>query len=181
MQCARNPTARWQDLGARCSWQGRFDIPAMLQNTRLAKSTARVGSTQDVHAVVVTARFTAAPPGMAPGQSITWLFMDPADALGKPDPHWLRQIAGTTPLAQLGWLLRLPYPVGSEDNSTWLRFRSTLQLRSLFQARQALRQVAQKRAGRTLKELEARGDAIYRIERHARHIRLTGLRSRRVG
>lgn len=174
MPCNRNPMARWQDLGARVGWQGRYDIPAMLGGLDGQK-----GAPKEVHAVVVTARFTAAPPGMAPGQSITWLFMDPADVLGKADPHWVAGVVGRGPLGVLSWLTRLPYPVGSEENGTLHRLRATMRVRSLFHARQALRKVARRRAGATLRELEARGDAIYRIERHPRHIALVGLRAKR--
>jgi uncharacterized protein (DUF58 family) len=168
MLANRNPVARWQDVGARVRWQGQWDIPAMMEE---------VG--KDVSAVVVTARFTSAPPGILPGQSCTWLFMDPSDALGKPEVHWTTQVIGRGPVAALSWLFRLPYPVGSEENALVPRLRSTLRIRSLYQARTVMRAVARKRAGATLAELKRRGDAIYRIERQPRHIRLVGLASRK--
>jgi hypothetical protein len=159
--------SRWQDLGARVRWQPTFDLPAMLES---------VG--EDAHGVVVTARFTAPPPGPFRGQTLTWLMMDPADALGPPDRHWLGEIAGRNPLSVLAWLLLLPYPVGSDDNHFLRRMRATLGIRRRWRARRTLRMVARLRAGRTLAELRARGDAIYRIERTPSAVRLVGIASR---
>jgi hypothetical protein len=164
IRAQRGGLARWQDLGARVAWQSRYDLPQAL---------AEIGD--DAHGVVVTARFTAPPPTPSAGKSTTWLMMDPADALGPPDPHWLGQIAGRTPLHWLKWALLLPNPAGSEDNHPWRRFRTAWQIRRLWAARRVLRSFARVRAGRTLKELEARGDAIYRIERKPTHTRLVGL------
>ena len=42
-------------------------------------------------------------------------------------------------------------------------------------ARRALRRIAILRAGRTLKEILERGDAVYRIERKPTYTRLVGL------
>ncbi len=104
--------------------------------------------------------------------------MDPAQALGPPDPHWLIQVVGGShPLAVLRWLFLLPHPVGSEDNHLWFRLRDALHLHRRWSARSVLRLVAMARAGRTLKELEARGDAVYRIERGPTSIKLVGLRA----
>jgi uncharacterized protein (DUF58 family) len=163
--CRRGEAARWQDLGARSRWQGRFDVPDLL---------AEAGD--NAHGVIVTARFTAAPPGPLPGQTMTWLLLDPADALGDRDPHWLVQImGGKGALRVLGWILRLPHPVGSEDNAAPRRVRAAWQVHQLWTARARLRITARRRAGATLAELTSRGDAIYRIERHPTHVRLVGL------
>lgn len=158
---------RWQDLGARAAWQGRYDLPKMLEELG-----------EDTHGVVVTARFTAPPPSPAQARSITWLMMDPSDALGPPDPHWLRQLAGPGPLAWLGWLSRLPHPVGSEDNHAYRRVRDAWRIHRRWSARGTLRTIARQRAGRTLAELAGRGDAVYRIERTPTSIRLVGLQAR---
>jgi hypothetical protein len=162
---ASAPT-RWQDLGARIAWQPTFDLPAML---------AHLGD--GTHGVVVTARFTAPPPGELPGSSLTWLMMDPSEALGPPDPHWLRDVVGRGWKA-LAWPFFLPHPVGSDENHLLRRLREALRIRGRWAARRTLRRVARTRAGRTLAELRARGDAIYRIERRGNKIRLVGLHGR---
>lgn len=167
VRCARGESPRWQDLGARARWQGAYDVPALLE-----------AAGKDVHGVVVTARFTAAPPGPLPGQSMTWLFLDPADALGPRDPHWtVQMIGGDGILRVLEWLVRLPHPAGSEDNALPRRVRATWRLKQLWDARRRLREAARRRAGATLQELRARGDAIYRIERTATHVRLVGVQA----
>lgn len=159
--------SRWQDLGARVRWQPQFDLQAMLES---------IGD--DAHGVVVTARFTAPPPAPMRSQTLTWLMMDPADALGQPDPHWLGEVTGRGPFAVLRWLTLLPHPVGSDENHFTRRIGRTLAIRRRWHARRALRTVAKVRAGRTLLELGARGDAIYRIERTATAVRLVGVRGR---
>jgi uncharacterized protein (DUF58 family) len=169
--------SRWQDLGARVRWQPRFDLPAMLGS---------VGD--DMHGVVVTARFTAPPPAQHRGQTTTWLMMDPADALGKPDPHWLNEVIGVGPgeavgrstLALVRWFLLLPHPVGSDENHFGRRIGATWQIRRRWHARRVLRILARRRAGATLKEVRARGDAVYRIERTPTAVRLVGVAARRA-
>ncbi|HHO53929.1 MAG TPA: DUF58 domain-containing protein [Deltaproteobacteria bacterium] len=165
LEAKRGTLPRWQDLGSRIEWQAEFDLPQML---------GEIG--ESVHGVVVTARFTAPPPGPLPGQSATWLMMDPATALGEADPHWLFQVVGRTPLRWLRWLLLRPHPPGSEDNHLVYRLRRIWSIQRRWRARRQLRSIAQRRAGQTLAELEARGDAIYRIERGPTHVRLVGLR-----
>lgn len=159
--------ARWQDLGARTGWQSSYDLHAMLD---------AIG--EDTHGVVVTARFTAPPPKPVRGKALTWLMMDPADALGPPDPHWLWGVAGWGLSAWLRWLFFLPHPVGSEENHFARRLRATLAQRRRWVARRTLRTLARRRAGKTLAELRRRGDAIYRIERTATAIRLVGIAGR---
>ncbi len=152
---------RWQDLGARVRWQSNHDLGDMLEHLG-----------PDVHGVVVTARFTAPPPGPFTGRSVTWLCLDPADALGKPDPHWFTQVTGGNVLK---WLFLLPHPVGSEDNHLWNRLVRARAIERRWFARAVLRNAARQRAGATFRELERRGDAIYRIERTPTSIRLVGL------
>lgn len=160
---------RWQDLGARVRWQSRHDLGAMLES---------VGD--GVHGVVVTARFTAPPPPPAASKSMTWLCLDPAAALGRPDPHWIAQIVGEHPLAFLGWLALLPHPVGSEDNHLWNRLVAARRLRARWVARRTLREAARLRAGATFRELARRGDAVYRIERTPTSIRLVGVSAKQT-
>ncbi|MEQ1501416.1 MAG: DUF58 domain-containing protein [Myxococcota bacterium] len=160
--------SRWQDLGARVRWQPAFDLPAML---------ASIGS--DTHGVVVTARFTAPPPGRSSGQTTTWLMLDPADALGPPDRYWLGEISGRSPFSVLAWAMFLPFPVGADDNHLTRRLRRAWQIRRRWIARRTLRATARARAGRTVRELRSRGDAIYRIERTPTGIRLVGIVARR--
>lgn len=156
-------TARWLDMGARARWQSAHDVADLL---------AEIGP--NVHGVIVTGRFVPAP-ALAHGQSTTWLFLDPADALGPPDPHWLRAIVGETPFQWVKWLLRLPHPAGSEENALPVRVRDGWQAMQLWHARKRLRELAKKRAGAAVKELAARGDGVYRIDRKATHIRVIGL------
>ncbi|MCA9490472.1 MAG: DUF58 domain-containing protein [Myxococcales bacterium] len=164
---ARSGTSsRWQDLGARARWQSRYDLLDILEE---------IGP--DSHGVVVTARFTAPPPGATSGKSLTWLMMDPAQALGPPDRHWLGQVIGGNGFfTTLRWIFLLPHPVGSEDNHLWFRLRDAWRIHRRWRARATLRAVARTRAGRTLKELDARGDAVYRIERGPTSIKLVGVR-----
>jgi uncharacterized protein (DUF58 family) len=160
---------RWQDLGARVRWQSRHDVGDLLE-----------GAGDDAHGVVVTARFTAPPPGPFPGRSTTWLCLDPADALGPPDPHWLAQvIGGTGARALVRWLLLLPHPVGSDDNHLWNRLAAARRLQRQWWSRRVLRGVAARRAGATFGELARRGDAVYRIERGPTAIRLVGVSAQR--
>jgi uncharacterized protein (DUF58 family) len=164
-------STRAQDLGARVRWQGEHDIGSLLEQAG-----------DNVHGIVVTSRFTAAPPEALPGKSTTWLFMDPAVAMGKQDPYWLTQIIGAdeSPWRVLTWLFRLPHPVGSEDNSIFRRIRKAWDILALWTARSNLRAFAKRRAGRTFKELSSRPDAVYRIERDNRRIVLRGLKAKKA-
>jgi uncharacterized protein (DUF58 family) len=164
VRCIKGEAARWQDMGARVRWQGAWDVPQLL---------AECGD--EVHGVVVTARFTSAPPGPLPGQDITWLFMDPVKALGDREAHWLTHITGKTSLSVLSWITRLPHPAGSEDNALVRRVVEATRLRRLWTARRALRLQARIRGNRTKQELLARGDAVYLIEPTPTHVRLFGV------
>lgn len=169
MPCRNGQASLWQDLGARARWQGEHSLTDLLD----AMGTA-------VHGVVVSARFTPAPPVRDDEHKTTWLLMDPADALGPPDPHWFQPvIAGDgrfSVLSVLRWIFFLPNPTGSEDNAAARRIAAAYRLRQRWSARRTLRTLARARAAKTRSELEARGDAIYTIERRANLIRLVGVR-----
>jgi len=169
MPCRRGQSPRWQDLGARATWQGQIDLPALLNELG-----------EGVKAVVVTARFTSAPRDAGGDSEVTWLFMDPIEALGHREPHWITELAGGSSLADLMmWMMRLPSAVGSEENSIPYRVRETWQRMTLYNARQELRVRAKRRAGQILSELRARGDAVYRITPKGHKIVLVGICGRR--
>ncbi len=166
LHAKRGTATRWQDLGARIRWQSEHDVQDLMRT---------IGD--DTHAVVVTARFTASPPTPEEGLSTTWVFLDPAEALGPKDRHWLLQVLDR-PTALGGPLLALftrPHPVGSEENALPRRVRAALSTWRLWRARKTLRTMASRRSGRTQAELVTRGDAVYRIERTPTHLRLRGL------
>lgn len=167
VRCRPGEAARWQDLGARARWQAEWDVPDLLRECG-----------ERCHGVVVSGRFAAAPPERFPGRSTTWLFLDPTDVLGPTSPDWLGELIGGRSLADvLTWLVRLPHPVGSDDNAIGRRIRHTLARRRRHGSRERLRMTAAARAGRTIAELQARGDSVYRIEPAAGHLRLIGLRA----
>lgn len=163
LQARAGQYARWQDMGARAAWQGQFDLEETL---------AQVG--EKVHAVVVTARFAAPPPALQAGQSMTWVFFHPQDALQDSEPHWFVQIAGSGWRALL-WPFILPHSAGSEENAMTRRISTALALRRRYNDRSTLRTAARHRADFTLSQLKARGDAVYRVQRTARGLRLQGL------
>ena len=163
LHAKKGGATRWQDLGARIRWQSEHDIPELME--QLGES---------VHGVVVTARFTASPPSPVEGLSTTWVFLDPAEALGPPDRHWLREVLDR-PGGPLLALFTRPHPVGSEENTMLRRVRSAWAVRKLWSARRVLRQLSSRRAGATQRELARRGDTVYRIERTPTHLRLRGL------
>lgn len=169
LACRRGQSPRWQDIGARASWQGKFDLPFLLNELG-----------EGVKAVVVTARFTSAPQDAGGDSEVTWLFMDPIDALGEREPHWVAEMSGgASPMHILSWMARLPSAVGSEENSIPHRARETWRLYTMYNARQELRTRARRRAGQILDELKSRGDAVYRIEPHGHKIVLKGICGRR--
>ena len=107
---------------------------------------------------------------------ITWLYMDPIDALGETEPSLLSEVAGGTSLTDLArWATRLPSPVGSEENSIPHRIRETWQQYVMWSARKELRVRAKIRAGQILAELLRRGDAVYRVEAKHHKIVLVGI------
>jgi uncharacterized protein (DUF58 family) len=149
------------DMGARATWQSQHDLGPILDE---------VGP--GTHGIVVSGRFVP-PPKLEVGQSITWLLLDPAQALGPQDPHWITQITGRDPLSILSWVFRLPHTAGAEENAIWPRIRDTVAAMRLWNARKSLRTDAHQRAGAIQKALAQRGDRVYRIDRTPTHIRLS--------
>lgn len=158
---ARPGTAmRWQDLGARVQWQGDFEITDLMEEVD-----------PQAHAIVVSARFTSSPPPVHEDLDTTWVILDPAEALGPPDKHWMLQLLDR-PGGPLLALFTRPHPVGSDDNSLVRRFRNVWTTFRHWNARRTLRAMAQRRVGRTTAEIAARGDAVYRLERLPNLVRL---------
>lgn len=151
---------RWQDLGARACWQGQFDLPAILGELDAAE-----------HGVAVSSRFYKPPPESLGGQSFTWVYLPPLDALGKQEPAFWRLWAagpGGDParpgLQLLLRLFRLPGPVGSDENRFIQQFRDAWQDYTAYQARRRLRLIALRRGQATLSALQARDETVYKLE-----------------
>ena len=155
-------SARWQDVGARVSWQSRYDIKQLLEASEAAGDI-----------VVVTARFTAAPPTPPEDVRMTWVFMDPSTAIPM-EEHWIRTVL-RRPLGPLAALVTIPHPVGSDDNGTVARLGHLWRVATRHAARSRLRKVALKRVGRTERELVHRGDSVYRISFQGGTIHLRGI------
>lgn len=168
----------WQDLGARAAWQSRFDVPELVAR-----------GTEHASGIVFTARFTGAPPATERGQSTTWVFLDPVDALGAADRHWAWDAMGASGTATpdlpaalwaIGrWALLLPQPAGSDENGLIRQIRGAVGIRTTWWARRSLRGLARRRGASTLTDLLARGDALYRIERTSTKLRLVGVQGAR--
>ena len=163
MAGARGGHARWQDLGARVVWQSRADLPELLEAVGPGMS-----------GVVVSSRFQAPPPQMAAGQSLTWVYLPPEEALGPRDPTLLQVLAGNTANAA-SWLFRLPYLAGSDENAFTAQLRTVRFHAARLAARRRLREVARINGGRALQAILARGDAVYRLEPGVTSHRLVGL------
>lgn len=160
--------ARWQDLGARVRWQGEIDLPHLL---------ADVG--KDTDGVAVSARFDAPPPEPFRGQSFAWIYHPPEDALGPPEPAFWRTVVGKQGV--LSWLLRLPHPVGSDENTLRARFRDFRRDNDAYNARFRLRGRVRRGAASVLAALVARGDSVYRLEPGPTRHRIVGISAGRGG
>lgn len=163
LPCGKGGHPRWQDLGARAAWQGQHDVKDLFE---------ALGP--DVHGVVVSSRFQAPPPEPLGGQSTTWVWLPPQEALGDRDPTLLQALAGTPTRAFL-WLFRLPHVAGADENALAAQVRDVLHQAGRLGARQRLRVVARARGDTILKQLIARGDAVYRLEPGAGAHRLVGI------
>lgn len=159
---------RWQDLGARVVWQGRADIGPMLEEAGA-----------DTHAVVITSRFHAPPPEPFSGESLTWVWLPPKDALGTKDPGLLESLAGGATNV-LSFLFRLPFPAGSDENGVVAQVREAMDHYGRLSARARLRSEARNQGDRVFSALVARGDAVYRLEPGPTKHRLVGVTAGRA-
>ncbi len=165
LQATKGGHVRWQDLGARVIWQGRWDMPALMKEA---------GS--DTHGVIVSSRFLAPPPGGFEGATLTWIYLPPEKALAGKDPSLLQALAGT-PLNAFLWLFRLPFPVGSDENGFFAQFRIFREQAGRLAARKRLRLVAQRDGQRVLAQILGRGDTVYRLDTGQGTHRLVGITS----
>jgi uncharacterized protein (DUF58 family) len=161
--CAKGGHVRWQDLGARACWQGRYDLPQLLE---------AVG--KDVHGVVVSSRFQAPPPAPFEGASLTWVFLPPQEALGDADPSLLETLAGSR-AARVRWLFRSPHPAGSDEDGLLAQLRTGRWHALRLAARARLRSLAREPGEATLRALVARGDTVSRLQPGANAQRLVGV------
>ncbi|MSQ01541.1 MAG: DUF58 domain-containing protein [Myxococcales bacterium] len=150
--CEKGGHVRWQDLGARALWQGRWDIPGLL--TEAGDQT---------HGVVVSSRFQSPPPGGFVGESLTWIYLPPERGLQGKEPSLLEALAGSPTRAFL-WFFRLPYPVGSDENGVFAQLKIFRAQAGLLAARKRLRAIATRDGARVYRQLLARGDTVYRLE-----------------
>lgn len=163
IRCQKGGHVRWQDLGARVCWQSQHELGNLL---------AQAG--KDMHAVVVSSRFQSPPPQPFEGQSLTWVYLPPHEALGEKDPGLLETLAGS-PGKALSWLFLLPGPAGADENSLMAQFRFVSYHYGRLQARARLRAIARQNGIRVLKALIDRGDTVYKLEPGVGCHRLVGL------
>ena len=109
---------------------------------------------------------------------MSWVILDPSEALGPPDRHWLLQLLDRPGGPLLAAFTR-PHPVGSDDNTVVRRIRNAWQTFAHWRARRVLRSMAQRRVGRTVSELASRGDAVYRLERTPTFVRVRNVHAGR--
>ncbi|MFK7926904.1 MAG: DUF58 domain-containing protein [Myxococcota bacterium] len=168
--CRKGEIAKWQDLGARVAWQTTHDVDALME-----------ACPEGAHGLIATARVLGPPPGRLAGADTTWIVVDPMDALGAAEPHWMRQVIGSNPLGLASWILRLPHPTGSEDNAFFRRWAQVYMLWRAWSARKVLRRRIAAGGGRLTSALGARGDAVYQVERGSRRLTFRGLFAQRGG
>ena len=161
--CQKGGHVRWQDLGARAIWQGHTDVGALL---------AGLGKGQ--HAVVVSSRFLAPPPQPYHGESLTWVWLPPLDALGARDPTILQVLSNDDKRPWL-WLFRQPYPAGADENALFAQIREVGGHLDRLSARARLRAAAQVNGEAVFRALIARGDTVYRLQPGVGTHRLVGV------
>lgn len=169
LPCAAGNQRRWQDMGARVRWQGERDLPEVL---------GEIGEGLD--AVAVSSRFFAPPPEPLGGQSFTWVYRAPLEALGGAEPAFWRQHVGGGPSAVMNLILgivRLPGPTGSDRNSTMRQLQDLWRAWAAYEARRRLRFVAHREGERTMQALLGRGEAVYKLEPGVTGHRLVGITS----
>jgi len=160
---------RWQDLGARVRWQGRWDVPQLVE--------ALEGLGGGCHGLAVSSRFYTPPPEPLGGQSFTWVYLPPLSALGPDEPPFLRQWLGrgSPGLRVMDRLFRLPGPAGADENRSLAQVQDGWRAYRAFEARRRLRFLARRRGDATLKALLSRDETVYRLEPGAAGHRLVGL------
>ena len=167
LSCTTGNRRRWQDMGARVCWQDRFDLPEVLES---------LGS--ELHAVAVSSRFFSPPPESLGGESFTWVYRPPIDALGTRMPPFWTVIAGPgngSFLHFLALIFRLPAPTGSDENGVVRQLKDILWRWRVHQAQARLRHVAYAQGRLTMNALASRGETVYRLEPGVRGHRLVGL------
>ena len=164
IESGRGSRRRWQDLGARVRWQGHVDLPALAQE---------VG--ERAHGVAVSSRFFAPPPAPLPGQTFTWIYLPPQEALSRPEPVGLNLLARGHVLRFLRSMVRLPGPAGCDENTFIREVQDFLEDNAEYGARIRLFVRAQREGAGTMKRLVARGDRVYRLVPGAGCHKLVGL------
>jgi len=166
----KGEVARWQDLGARVAWQSEHEVDALLEDCG-----------ENVHGLVATARVLGPPPGRLDGADTTWIVIDPLDALGASEPHWLAQLTGGSVAGVLSWLTRLPHAAGSEDNAWFRRLHHTWTSLLAWRARKVLRARIAATGQALPAALGSRGDAVFQVEDTGRALTFRGLFAQRGG
>ncbi|MEL6343505.1 MAG: DUF58 domain-containing protein [Myxococcota bacterium] len=167
LDCTVGNRRRWQDMGARARWQGRFDLPQVLEE---------IGD--DLDAIAVSSRFFAPPPEPMGGQSFTWVYRPPQESLGPREPPFWQVLVGPGSGAEWRLVLgifRLPAPVGDDRNWTIRQLRDAVRLWRTHQSRKRLRRVAHREGEQTMSALMNRGDTVYKLEPGVVGHRLVGL------
>lgn len=167
LPCTTGNRRRWQDMGARVCWQGKFDLPEVLES---------LGS--ELHAVAVSSRFFSPPPASLGGESFTWVYRPPIDALGTHSLPFWRVIAGPgngSLLHFFALIFRLPAPTGSDENGVVRQLKDILWRWRVHQAQGRLRRVAEAQGRLTMEALLSRQETVYRLDPGVRGHRMVGL------
>lgn len=171
------------DAGARAEWQASFPIEHVL-DYGVRREGQRGGAEQVAfdNAIVLTMRL-AAPSVPRVARETTWVYYDPAAALGPPPRSvvqtWV-DYDDTGRAATARELLRrvffLPHPAGGEENGLQARLRHLERRLEDRAHRLALRERATVAGKNALQGLLALPDAVYRLEVVDGQHRLVGLK-----